>query len=826
MADRLAELIRSTTLNGIDFVEISDEAQTSLLVHFLNTVQVAGTLSGTSPVTVVGEDGVPPVGVLPVADPADWSTDDAGRPLLRVRTVSPGGFSSYRLRISSGVLDTYYAEVSFSFKARCPTELDCRCTPRPCPTGAGASPAVDYLAKDFLSFKRALLEYSATAYPTWVERSEADLGMTLLELLAATGDDLSHLQDRIAAEGSVVTATQRRSVVRHARLVDYEPRPATGARALVQVDVAAGPLPAGTVLSAAGPDGGPVWFELGDGMVDRGSGKLTDVPLTVDPRWNAHHRCTDTCPDGCAESWRILPYWWHDADRCLPAGATSLWVRGHGFGFPVGSPGTGRPGLAVLIDTSGAGPLDPPVREVVHLTESVELVDPLFEEKVTRISWPVHEALTREHDLTRTHLAGNLVPATEGRRYSERFAIGPRGGGAGSARAVQAVTRVGPNASCGDSRPVHSYTLTRGRLTWLTDPDGEVPGREQRPLPEIHLRELPQDGGPERRWQWRRSLLEAAPSERAFTVDPVRYTDVRTGANRLEGAPHWEYDGDDADTVRLGDGEFGERPVPGTVFEVTYRVSEGAAGAPAAGTITGVDPAMAGLLLSATNPFPGVGAADPEPLEEVRQNAPYAFRSRPLRAVRPEDYDSAAGESDWVLEAGTGFRWTGSWLTVFTTAQHRRTALADAAERAALLTLLNQRRTAGYEVHVQQPRYAALDLVVTVCAQPWAFRGEVMVAITTELGTGRRTDGQPAFFAHGRFRFGVPLERSTVEAAVQRAAGVRGVVSVHYRRRGLVEAFVAMPETVAVGLDEIVRVDNDPRSPGHGSLRVVVEGGK
>ena len=52
-----------------------------------------------------------------------------------------------------------------------------------------------------------------------------------MELLAAVGDDLSYLQDRIAAEATLATATQRRSVVRHARLVDYEPRPATSARA-------------------------------------------------------------------------------------------------------------------------------------------------------------------------------------------------------------------------------------------------------------------------------------------------------------------------------------------------------------------------------------------------------------------------------------------------------------------------------------------------------------------------------------------------------------------------------------------------------------------
>jgi len=41
MTDRLAALLASTTLNGIDFVEIADDAQTALVVHFLNTVPVS-----------------------------------------------------------------------------------------------------------------------------------------------------------------------------------------------------------------------------------------------------------------------------------------------------------------------------------------------------------------------------------------------------------------------------------------------------------------------------------------------------------------------------------------------------------------------------------------------------------------------------------------------------------------------------------------------------------------------------------------------------------------------------------------------------------------
>ena len=48
-----------------------------------------------------------------------------------------------------------------------------------------------------------------------------------MEALAALADELSYYQDRVAAEATLPTATQRLSAVRHARLVDYEPAPAT-----------------------------------------------------------------------------------------------------------------------------------------------------------------------------------------------------------------------------------------------------------------------------------------------------------------------------------------------------------------------------------------------------------------------------------------------------------------------------------------------------------------------------------------------------------------------------------------------------------------------
>jgi predicted phage baseplate assembly protein len=261
-------------------------------------------------------------------------------------------------------------------------------------------------------------------------------------------------------------------------------------------------------------------------------------------------------------------------------------------------------------------------------------------------------------------------------------------------------------------------------------------------------------------------------------------------------------------------------------FQVIYRVGNGAAGNVAADAITKVDGNAASLIVRVTNPFPAAGGADEESNEHVRRMAPQAFRARQFRAVRPEDYEAAAETLPWVLRAGTVFRWTGSWLTAFTTADPKGIEAQPFSEQTQLINLLNRYRMAGYESYVPAPRYVSLDLIIDVCARPDAFRGDVEAAVLSALSTAKFANGTTGFFYFDRFIFGMPLERSALEAAIQNAYGVAGVLSIQYRRRGYTTAYAELPETVEIGVDQILRVDNDPSRPEAGSLRVHVEGGK
>ena len=94
-----------------------------------------------------------------------------------------------------------------------------------------STPAIDYTDKDFASLQAALLRLAAQRLPEWTDRSPSDLIMVLIDLFAYCGDIVAYYQDRIASELFPATATERASLVDLLRLIGYEFRPATPARA-------------------------------------------------------------------------------------------------------------------------------------------------------------------------------------------------------------------------------------------------------------------------------------------------------------------------------------------------------------------------------------------------------------------------------------------------------------------------------------------------------------------------------------------------------------------------------------------------------------------
>ena len=126
--------------------------------------------------------------------------------------------------------DPQLAEVEFSFKVECPPFFDCTAASTECPPALPPPPPINYLAKDYGSFRTVILDRLSQLLPTWGGSSEADIGIALAELLAYVGDSLSYKQDAIATEAYLQTARSRISLRRHALLVDYHVHDGCNAR--------------------------------------------------------------------------------------------------------------------------------------------------------------------------------------------------------------------------------------------------------------------------------------------------------------------------------------------------------------------------------------------------------------------------------------------------------------------------------------------------------------------------------------------------------------------------------------------------------------------
>lgn len=97
------------------------------------------------------------------------------------------------------------------------------------------SSMINYLARDYETFRRLMLDRMAEFIPEWAERNPADLGVAIIEVLAYAADYLSYHQDSIGVEAYLATARRRVSVHRHARLLDYGMHHGCNSRTFVSV---------------------------------------------------------------------------------------------------------------------------------------------------------------------------------------------------------------------------------------------------------------------------------------------------------------------------------------------------------------------------------------------------------------------------------------------------------------------------------------------------------------------------------------------------------------------------------------------------------------
>jgi hypothetical protein len=827
-------LRESKALSGLDYLEVGDDPR-QLTVFFIGAVPENLTNEN---VRIDGGERVRNIRVLRVeTGKADEPDEDDW---MAVTVDRVGDFSMYTLRLVeaapdalptdqplSGV-DPRYASLDFGFRVDCPTGLDCK-EDQLCPIDLPAAPSIDYLAKDYSSFRQLVLDRLAVLLPDWRERHAADLEIALLEVLAYVGDQVSYQQDAVAMEAYLETARQRISVRRHARLVDYSMHEGCNARAWVQIqasdDLA---IQASDVYffsrssEAVATADSPVFEPL----VEPGASQIELV--------RAHNK--------------IDFYTWQQRDCCLPAGAVRATLAD--WAEPARGPDAGADANSVedkpaaeherrlrlgagdfLLFEEVIGPqtgasadADPSHRHVVRLTKVTPVIDPLEDRPVVEIEWAAADALPFALCLSTTSgppeckyldgvsvARGNIVMVDQGRRIDPE-PLDPMPP-APSPMACE-------GACCEEPAPAPRArffpTLRAAPPTYAQPLDRHQPAsrcllqnpRLARPQVELDSTVTTPSGEVHQRWAPLPDLLQSGPHDPAFVVE----------IDNL-GVAH----------LRFGDGVLGQAPETGAAFRATYRVGSGQAGNVGAETITGIvfrGQSVSGVDLRARNPLPALGGTDPEPIADVKVFAPVAFRYKLERAIIAADYQQLAARDPRLQDAAATLRWTGSWYEADVALDPRQTEVVTPALIEGIEKSLHGFRRIGHDLRALPAGYVSLDVELTVCVSRDYLRGHVRAALLDTFSNRRLPDGRLGFFHPDSLTFGEGVFASRLVAAAQAVPGVRSVAVTRLQRLGDGDRGELARGVLPLGPEEIARLDNDPSQPERGRLTLVLEGGR
>lgn len=848
-------------LNGLDYLEVGQinqlqpdlQNQRYLRVYFLGKAQVV--LDETN-ILIEGGRRIRDIQVVSVEihQSGNVEFDDS----MEILVDKAGDFSTYTLRVvekneqgqwqAHSAFDPRYDRIEFNFKADCPNDFDCK--PQDiCPVEPAIESDINYLAKDYGSFRQLILDRLALIMPEWKERHIPDIGVALVEVLAYVGDHLSYYQDAVATEAYLDSARQRISVRRHARLVDYKMHEGCNARAWLCVEIDSDSL---TIM----PD--DIYFITRLNEITQGA-LITEQDLQQIPA--SRYEVFEPIANGDISLYqdhnRITFYTWGDQQCCIPRGSTTATLAGEWVPpdvpdqNPECKPGqdTEKPEINtaksavvsieapvklhlkpgdVLFFEEVIGPetghpqdANPKHRHAVRLTAITADIDPLNSQPITHITWDEEDALPFPLCLSvlgppqecriieNVSIAcGNVILVDHGRTVKED---------------LDDVPEEDVSECCKDEGILAERLRRAGRynpplkyapLTFSEPAAGNKPAAHaleqdvHNAIPAIQLNSHDESMG-EEVWLPQADLLSSQANDLHFVAELDN-----------EGRAH----------LRFGNGELGRKPAAGMKFHAQYRIGNGLAGNVGAESIRHVVYKKTQLpeIKNVRNPMPAQGGTDREPISEVKLFAPHAFRKDLQRAVIAGDYAAIVLREfkNKVQNAIAKLRWNGSWYEVWVAVDPFGREEADQALLDAITRRLHRYRRMGHDLVVKSAQRVPLDIELAICVRPNYLRGHIKAELLKIFSNKRLSDGKPGFFHPDNLTFGDDIYLSKIVAAAQSVQGIESVTVSKMQRFGEPENNEIELGLLPLSPFEIARLDNDPSFPENGKLTLDMRGGR
>ncbi|NIS81334.1 MAG: hypothetical protein GTO14_14280 [Anaerolineales bacterium] len=795
-----ADELQAIGFNGISLVLVSlqpdpNPTEAILEVHFHNNNRVHDIFQAFDSGAKLARELFPISGGLrlpagPLADQVQVVAiaEDANDKVLHLTVRPIGDYSTYSLNVVFQDIDPFFSEIDFKFRPGCFN----LCAPDwDAPPAPRTDPAIDYLAKDYDSFRHTMITWMMDKVPGWQATSEADLDQTLLELFSVAADELSDYQDRVMNEAYLGTARERVSLARHARLMDYHIHQGNQASTWLALEV-------NTSMTLPLAPSSRLQVGTGEDIEDPACVVFIHrESRTFDPLLN-----------------RISFYTWDDAVPALEAGSTQAdliiddgakskaedvrdWMH------------SGQ--VTHLLIQEHLNPLtgeargrDPTKRQLLQLLPGVlgaEVVeDPVRGKWLVRVNWEEKDQLRSAycftvecdsgpvHDVSLFH--ANLIQVFHGRPVEVSF-YEPGSTLAGVDDLYYQRSEVGEALCKLDTLPL-AYKDT-------------LPGGDVKPESTLEV-EVTHDGGAPEAWDEVISLVHSDDS--------------------AEGGDHFVVETDELSRswLRFGDGINGRKLPEDSVVHAFYQVGYGLDGNVGADTLTAFDEAAFPEIDSCWNPFDVINGRAPEPPQEIIRRAPEAYRYRQLRAVALHDYIERAEELPEVAKASARYMWTGSWRTVRITVDPVGTTTWSEDLEEKLSRHLEAVRLIGEDLELRPPRYVPLDIVVTLCVQQDTWPQDVRSILEQEFSDGYTPDGRMGYFHPDRWTFGQALHVSQIVGRAQAVEGVDHILEISLKRWHAATPGTA--DVLEVQPNEIVQVLNDPDHKERGMISFDLRGGR
>jgi hypothetical protein len=793
---------------------------------------------------LVAGPAVGQVQVKTITKSADFDAPKPTQPTTLVLTVQPiGDYSTYTLSINVGafvapnpiVMDPVFGDIDFKFRPGC---FSGNCAPEWTPAGAPADePVIDYLAKDYDSFRHTMISAMMQRVPDWQPSSEADLDEVLLDLFSAAADELSDYQDRVMNEAYLASARKRVSLARHARLMDYHIYQGNQASTWLTLQVKL-PQPSEPQVGATRQYVLARNFKVWAGTTTEDE---SSIVFHSDAQQRVHQLVN-----------RLSLYTWSDAIPSLSAGATSADL--------------------IILDAN---------------------LQPVTDEASARVV----ETLIRSRIITRLLIEERLNPATGeangfNPRHRQLLRLLPDG-----VKALSDPTPMPPLVAPAwfvrvrwdkrdeltsnycftvdglDTGKVDNVSLLYGNIAEVRHGNlkEEVvfkePGAILDPLKEeFHFQRVG-------RWDLRQDVFGKWGAICALSDHPLAYRETERGGvvppqstlsvsvkvpggaqdtwdevpsfvhsdDGDENGDHFmvETDEDRLSYIRFGNGSNGKELPRNAEVHCTYQVGDGPAGNVGLNKLVNFDNAAAAILTfvagTATpphdgtidecwNPFDVTNGTAPEPAATIIRAVPEAYRARQLRAITLQDYVDRAKDLPGVSGASARYAWTGSWRTVQVTIDPVGTTELTPAARADIARHLDAVRLIGEDLEIRAPRFVPLEIHVSVCANGDYWPEDLKSILEQEFSVAWTPDGRKGFFHPDLWTFGQQLKASQIDGRILSVEGVEHMIAVTMRRWN--GPATMSDEITNVASNEIIQVFNDRDHQELGFIDFVVQGGR